>query len=53
MGLNKIDLMHEMFGKDPEHKCAECKNLSSYTESKNGISVRAMETHLLRLRTGD
>lgn len=34
MGLNKIDLMHKMFGEDPEHKCAECKNLSSYTASK-------------------
>ena len=34
MGLNKIDLMHKMFGEDPEHKCAECENLISHTASK-------------------
>ena len=31
MALKKIDLMHEIFGENPGHKCAECKNLSSYT----------------------
>ena len=34
MGLTKINLMHEMFGEDPEHKCAECENLISHTASK-------------------
>ena len=31
VSTKKIDLMHEMFGEDPEHKCAECENLISHT----------------------
>ena len=34
VSTKKIDLMHEMFGEDPEHKCADCENLISHTASK-------------------
>ena len=34
MALKKIDLMHEIFGENPGHKCAECKNLISYTANR-------------------
>lgn len=30
MIARKIELMHEVFGKDPEHKCNECSNFICY-----------------------
>jgi len=30
MTIRKIDLMHKMFGKVPEHKCGECSNLVTH-----------------------
>ena len=30
MGVRKIELMHSRFGVDPEHKCSECSNLSTW-----------------------
>ena len=36
--LNKIDMMHKLFGEIPDRKCKDCQHLCSYTAS-HGLSA--------------
>ena len=32
--MKKIEAMHNVYGKDAEHKCKECCNLSAYSQNR-------------------
>ena len=39
--MKKIEAMHNEYGKDVEHKCKDCCNLSSYTQSRTWYKCEA------------
>ena len=41
MRTRKIDAMHKEYGKDEQHKCAQCCNLSSYIQSRTWYKCEA------------
>lgn len=41
MAKRKIDAMHMEYGKIESHKCSECCNLSSYTQSRTWYKCEA------------